>query len=185
MEADFGGGASHHSTSNGGSSVGLDHWRVSSHSHEKQSGLSSQARGHSFLGYVHLSTEDCQVAKAAQVTVTARYIPGKNDVVMDQSSHPDQVLPTEWSILLWVIHAICSVYGHPHISSICFLWRVLLRVMLSTNLSMILVAPICLQKDWFLDMRAPLVEDPLELSVLWNHLVHPHVRKFHRGLWVA
>ena len=44
--------------------------------------------------------------------------------------------------------------------------NVLLRVMLSTGLSMILVGPLWPQKDWFADLMALLVE--------------PHIRKFHR-----
>ena len=46
------------------------------------------------------------------VSIVAWYIPGKKNILADQLSHPDQVLPTEWSILLWVFDGICRVYGH-------------------------------------------------------------------------
>ena len=39
-------------------------------------------------------------AKYYSVSLTGRYIPGKKNVLADQLSHPDQVLPTEWSFLL-------------------------------------------------------------------------------------
>ena len=48
------------------------------------------------------------------VTLSARYIPGRNNIIVDQLSHPDQVLPTEWSILPQVCDAICEVFSHPH-----------------------------------------------------------------------
>ena len=33
------------------------------------------------------------------VTLSTRYILGKNNILADQQSHSDQVLPTEWSLL--------------------------------------------------------------------------------------
>ena len=60
--------------------------------------------------------------------------------------------------------------------------QVLSRVMLSTNLSLILVAPRCPQKEWSADLLDLLVEEPLEVILPWNLMVLLHVRKFHRGL---
>ena len=36
-------------------------------------------------------------------------------VLADQLSHPDQVLPTKWSLLPRVFDTICEVYSYPHI----------------------------------------------------------------------
>ena len=51
----------------------------------------------------------------------------------------------------------------------------------STGSSMVLVAPLWPQKEWFAQLVF-LVEEPLGLPMLWNLLVQPHVRKFQRGL---
>ena len=59
--------------------------------------------------------------------------------------------------------------------------QVLLRVMFLINLSLVLVAPFWPQKEWFSYVLALLAEEPLEHPLLWNLLVKPHIRKFHRG----
>ena len=41
----------------------------------------------------------------------------------------------------------------------------------SRSLSMIIVAPLCSQKEYLADLLALLVEEPLELPMLWNLLV--------------
>ena len=51
--------------------------------------------------------------------------------------------------------------------------QVLSGVMLSRNLSMILVASLWPQKEWFADALVLLVEERLELPMLWNLLVQP------------
>ena len=61
-------------------------------------------------------------------------------------------------------------------------WDRSCRVMPSTNLSLVLVAPLWPQKEWCADLLAFLVEEPLKLPLLWKLLFQPHVRKFHRGL---
>ena len=117
------------------------------------------------------------------VSLMTRYIPGKKNIVADQVSRPDQVLPTEWSLLPRVFEEICRVFGRPHLDlfatranaklplfiypvpdsmpwkqdtfqhpwdhlSACafppfvLLRQVLLRALLSTGLSLILVAPL-------------------------------------------
>ena len=55
----------------------------------------------------------------------------------------------------------------------------MLRVMLSIRFSIVLVTLLGPQKEWFIDLLALLVEEPLELLLLLNMLVQPHVRKFH------
>ena len=70
---------------------------------------------------------------------------------------------------------------HGTISALAFLPFVLLgqilsRVILLTDLSLVLVASLWHQKVWFANLRAHWVEEPLEL------LVQLHIRKFHGGL---
>ena len=45
-----------------------------------------------------------------------RYIPGRKNVLANQLSHPDHVLPTEWSLLPLVFKGICNIFSSPHIS---------------------------------------------------------------------
>ena len=47
------------------------------------------------------------------------------------------------------------------VSPFTLLRQVLSRVLLLTKLTLILVAPFCLQKGWFVDLLAFLVEEPL------------------------
>ena len=49
------------------------------------------------------------------VHLSARYIPGRMNILADQLSRPDQVLPTEWSLLPRVFEGICSIFGNPHL----------------------------------------------------------------------
>ena len=49
------------------------------------------------------------------VILSARYIPGKNNVLADQLNYPDEVLPMEWSLLPQVFNAICEEFGHPRV----------------------------------------------------------------------
>ena len=49
------------------------------------------------------------------VNLSARYILGKKNILADQLSRPDQVLPMEWFFLLRVFEAICRVFGRPHL----------------------------------------------------------------------
>ena len=75
-----------------------------------------------------------------------------------------------------------------YISPFTLLRQVLSRVLQSHNLSVILVALLWPQKDWFTDfvvvVVVVLVEEPLKLFMLWELLVHPHLRNFH-GTGVA
>ena len=45
------------------------------------------------------------------VTLSVRYVLGKNIILTDQMSCPDQVLPTEWLLLPWVFDAICEAFS--------------------------------------------------------------------------
>ena len=70
-----------------------------------------------------------------------------------------------------------SMYAFP---SFTLLWWVLSRILRSSNLSMILVAPFWTRKERYPDPLDLMVEESFELFMLWNLLVQPHVRKFHR-----
>ena len=39
----------------------------------------------------------------------------EKNVLADQLSCPDQVLPAEWSLLPRVLEAVCRVFGRPHL----------------------------------------------------------------------
>ena len=60
--------------------------------------------------------------------------------------------------------------------------QVLLSAMSLTNLSLMLVTPMGTQKEWFIALIVFQVEEPPELPMVWNVLVQPHIRKFHKGL---
>ena len=49
------------------------------------------------------------------VTIIVRYIVGKKNVLVVQLSYPDEVFPTEWSLLLWVFDSVFEVCGCPDI----------------------------------------------------------------------
>ena len=70
----------------------------------------------------------------------------------------------------WDDLSVCAI--HPF----TLLRQVVLRVMLSCSLFILAT------KEWFTDLLTLLVEEPLELHMLWVLLVQPHVRKFHKGL---
>ena len=53
--------------------------------------------------------------RAAFGLLIARYIPGRKSILLDQLSRPDQILPTEWPLLLGVFKEICEVFGRPHL----------------------------------------------------------------------
>ena len=60
--------------------------------------------------------------------------------------------------------------------------QVLSRVMLLTNLSLVLVAHLLPQKEWFTDLLALRVKEPIKFPLLWNLLVQLHIRSFHKSL---
>ena len=66
--------------------------------------------------------------------------------------------------------------------SACAAQRVLSLVLASKGLSLVLVAPLWPQKEWFTDLLSLFAEEPLELPWVWNLVVQPHVRKFCKGL---
>ena len=55
-----------------------------------------------------------------QVTLKARHIPGKLNVVADKLSRPGQIIQTEWSLLPEVFQTICSRWRRPHIDQFVF-----------------------------------------------------------------
>ena len=69
-----------------------------------------------------------------------------------------------------------STYAFPRFT---FIRQVLSRALLSTGLSFVLVAPCWPRKEWFANLLSLLVDKSLELLFVWDHLVQPHVLKFH------
>ena len=91
--------------------------------------------------------------------------------------------------MAWKEDAFQHSWGCPSFcafSPFTFLRWALWRIMLSQNLTIIPDTPLWSQKEWFADFLTLLVEVPLELLLLWNLLVQPHVRMFHRdwGRWI-
>ena len=78
--------------------------------------------------------------------------------------------------------ALLGPYVSLCLSAICLLQQVLSRVLFSTGLSLILVALLWLQKEWYADLLSLLVDESLELRQIRNLLVPPHTRTFHRSL---
>ena len=54
------------------------------------------------------------------------------------------------------------------------LQQILSKLLLSRNLSVTLVTPLWPQKEWYPDLLALLVREPVELHMLWNLLVQLH-----------
>ena len=48
--------------------------------------------------------------------LSVQYIPSKKNVLADQLSRLNLVLPTEWSLLPRMFVAVCKVFGHPHLN---------------------------------------------------------------------
>ena len=57
-----------------------------------------------------------------------------------------------------------------------------LRAMKSEGLRLLIVAPLWPQKEWFTDLLDLLAAEPFDFLRVWNLLVQPHVRKYHRDL---
>ena len=62
-----------------------------------------------------MAREVIQWSKLHSVTLLALYIASKKNVLADQLSCSDQVVPTEWYFLPRVLKGICEVFGHPHL----------------------------------------------------------------------
>ena len=132
--------------------------------------------------------------KRCLISLTARCIPRKKNVLVAQLSRPNQILPTEWSLFLRGFEAICRVFGHPvsfslpPIPMLSFLYTCLrlqtrwhgsktrpntLRtiyqpmpslLLLSRVLSLVPVALLWPHKGWFADLLSLLVNKPLGFS---------------------
>ena len=109
--------------------------------------------------------------------------PGSSDQVILSSSGV-KLHNRKFEILLVCLSGSSShgVEGSHFLSQLCDLsvWafhpfspqrQVLSRMLISRNLSVILVAPLWLQKEWFADLFLFLVDVPLELLKPWNLLV--------------
>ena len=70
-------------------------------------------------------TVSCRLCRIASVIallverhlihLQARYVSGKKNILADQLSHPDQILPAEWSLLPRVFGGICREFGQPNL----------------------------------------------------------------------
>ena len=47
------------------------------------------------------------------INLTTQYLLRKKNILAEQLSRTDQVLPTEWSLLLWMFGTICREFGQP------------------------------------------------------------------------
>ena len=85
------------------------------HSHEwlYYSSCLLKKRGHHFKGIVQLAQEIILWREVHSGILSARYFLGKKHVLADQLSRPNQVLPTEWSLLPRVFNAVCKVFDCP------------------------------------------------------------------------
>ena len=142
--------------------------------------------------------------KLHMVTTLAGYILRKRIILLDQVSPPDQVLPTEWSLLPQVFNGTCREFGchlvdllvtrpdtnlpiytspfpdpvawkedafqHPwnglsvYAFPLLFLPQFLWRVLHCRHVSVVSCGSSVLQKEWFPDLTALTVEEPLNLS---------------------
>ena len=75
-----------------------------------------QKQGGMFPGCYAVWHRRSGLGQNSTLTLLVRYIMGKN-ILVDQLSHPDQVLPTVWFPLPLVSYAICEVFDCPHIYS--------------------------------------------------------------------
>ena len=85
-------------------------WRGSGF-HEQQcqsGGISKELRGTMSLGMCILTQNIIEWSELHMVSISAKYVLGKNDILADQLSYPDQVIPTEWPLLPQVIDDMCA-----------------------------------------------------------------------------
>ena len=77
--------------------------------------MSREVETHSLSGHSHFSAGGSRWLDLDKVISMVRYFLKKKNVLADQLSNLNQVLPTEWSFLPWVFNTICEVHGHPYI----------------------------------------------------------------------
>ena len=63
----------------------------------------------------HMALDIVLWTERQSVSLSARYIPGKKNVLVDPTQSSQPVFPTEWSLLPRVFEAICEFFGHPHL----------------------------------------------------------------------
>ena len=76
-------------------------------------GILEEARGTVSRVICSLAQEIMAWLEVYIVTIIARFIPEKKNVLADQVSRSD--FPTEWSFLPRVIDAICKMFSYPRI----------------------------------------------------------------------
>ena len=65
-----------------------------------------------------MAQEILTFAEQFVIYLTARYIPGKKNILSDWLFHVEQVILTEWSLFPWLFSAILKVPSHEHLSGI-------------------------------------------------------------------
>ena len=77
--------------------------------------IHKQGRRHEVGDTLCPTMEDLDLVYQNQVTLKARHIPGRLNVVADKLSRLGQTIQTEWSLLQEVFQAICSRWHRPQI----------------------------------------------------------------------
>ena len=69
--------------------------------------------GNGFSYNEQISTADHSLVRAPHGKYLPRYVLWKNNILLAQLSHSDQILSAEWSPLSGELHDICWEFDHP------------------------------------------------------------------------
>ena len=79
--------------------------------------------------------------------------------------------------MAWKRDALRTSWNHPKVCAFplfALIQRAINWMMMSSGLTVILVAPMWLHRKWLLNFLFLLVDNPLQLPLVWNLLVQPH-----------
>ena len=147
-----------------------------------------------------------------RVSIKARHIPGRLNVVSDKLSRLGQTIQTEWSLLPVVFQAICNMWHQPQIDQFvspvpdtmatavdalrlswddpdvyafppaAILGKVVEKLQNTPSRRIILIAPRWPNMTWFWDLVTMSSQIPLSLPTLPNLLAQPFNQIPHRNL---
>ena len=122
-----------------------------------------------------------------QVTLKARHIPGRLNIVADKLSRLGQTIQTEWALLPEVFQTICSSLLWEDLDAYAFppaaiLGKVVEKLHDTPCKIIILIAPGWPNMPWFWDLVAVSSQIPLSLPFLPNLLTQPFNQIPHRNL---